>query len=230
MEKKPEENKIETPIKDEIYLIPEKGSEGSLTGRTIVYRPGELSERYNLLKAAAQDDPEHKRSFVDIELKSLKRDQALWNEEKKGYFDGIGKKYNYSQMIKQNQYVRAKANTITDDVGLINKFMQRKSHDWISKWEEDYERDYGEPYVIQDDKEAAKKEAKKLKAVEELKLLDTKKIEPIKREKEVIVPKIPEKTVEEIIKEMSEKRYQDQIKRYEKEFGRGGIVELMRPL
>jgi len=26
--------------KQEVYIIPEKGSEGSLTGRTIVYRPG----------------------------------------------------------------------------------------------------------------------------------------------------------------------------------------------
>lgn len=216
--------------KQETYLIPEKGPEGSLTGRTIVYRPGEWSERYNLLKASAEDDPERKRSFVDIELKSLKRDQAIWNEEKKGYFDGMGKKYNYSQMMKQNQYVRAKANTITDDVGLINKFMQRKTHDWISKWEEDYERDYGEPYAIQDDKEVDKKEAKKLKAIEELKLLEKEKIVPIELENEVIVPKIPEKTVEEIVKEMSEKRYQDQIKHYEKEFGRGGIAELMRPL
>ena len=216
--------------KQETYLIPEKGPEGSLTGRTIVYRPGEWSERYNLLKASAEDDPERKRSFVDIELKSLKRDQAIWNEEKKGYFDGMGKKYNYSQMMKQNQYVRAKANTITDDVGLINKFMQRKTHDWISKWEEDYERDYGEPYAIQEDKEVDKKEAKKLKAIEELKLLEKEKIVPIELENEVIEPKIPEKTVEEIVKEMSEKRYQDQIKRYEKEFGRGGIAELMRPL
>ena len=105
--------------KQETYLIPEKGPEGSLTGRTIVYKPGEWSERYNLLKAAAEDDPGHKRNFVDIELKDLKRDQALWSEEKKGYFDARGKKYNYSQMVKQNQYVKAKANTITDDANLI---------------------------------------------------------------------------------------------------------------
>lgn len=216
--------------KQETYLIPEKGPEGSLTGRTIVYRPGELSERYNLLKAAAQDDPEHKRSFVDIELKSLKRDQAIWNEEKKGYFDAMGKKYNYSQMMKQNQYVRAKANTITDDVGLINKFMKRKTHDWISKWEEDYERDYGEPYAIQDDKQVDKKEVRKQKAIEELKLLDIKKVDLIKRENEVIIPKIPEKNVTEIVKEMSEKRRLNEIETYEKEFGRGGITELMRPL
>ena len=63
--------------KQDTYLIPEKGSEGSLTGRTIVYRPGEWSERYNLLKAAAQDDPKEKRSYIDIELKDLKRDQIL---------------------------------------------------------------------------------------------------------------------------------------------------------
>ena len=215
--------------KQETYLIPEKGPEGSLTGRTFVYRPGEWSERYNLLKASAEDDPERKRSFIDIELKSLKRDQAIWNEEKKGYFDAIGKKYNYSQMMKQNQYVRAKANTITDDVGLINKFMQRKTHDWISKWEQDFESDYGYSYAPQDN-EVAKKELRKKKAIEELKLLDIKKVDPIKKENEVIIPKVPEKNVTEIVKEMSEKRRLNEIETYEKEFGRGGITELMRPL
>ena len=215
--------------KQETYLIPEKGSEGSLTGRTFVYKPGEWSERYNLLKASAEDDPERKRSFIDIELKSLKRDQAIWNEEKKGYFDAIGKKYNYSQMMKQNQYVRAKANTITDDVGLINKFMQRKTHDWISKWEQDFESDYGYSYAPQDD-EVAKKELRKKKAIEELKLLDIKKVDPIKKENEVIIPKVPEKNVTEIVKEMSEKRRLNEIETYEKEFGRGGIAELMRPV
>jgi len=44
------------------------------------------------------------------------------------------------------------------------------------------------------------------------------------------MPKIPEKTVAEIVKEMSEKRYQEQIQRYQKKFGRGGIAELMRPI
>jgi hypothetical protein len=216
--------------KQETYLIPEKGPEGSLTGRTIVYRPGEWSERYNLLKASAEDDPERKRSFVDIELKSLKRDQAIWNDEKKGYFDGIGKKYNYSQMMKQNQYVKAKANTITNDVGLINKFMQRKTHDWISKWEQDFESDYGYSYAPKDDDNVAKKELIKQKSIEKLKVINKEKEETIKQENEVIMPKIPEKTVTEIVKEMSEKRHQDQLKHYEKEFGRGGIAELMRPL
>ena len=216
--------------KQETYLIPEKGPEGSLTGRTIVYRPGEWSERYNLLKASAEDDPERKRSFIDIELKSLKRDQAIWNEEKKGYFDAIGKKYNYSQMMKQNQYVRAKANTITDDVSLINKFMQRKTHDWISKWEQDYEKEYGEPYAPQDEDLVAEKELKKQKASEELKRLNEKKVELIKPENIVIKHKASEKTVEEIVKEMSERRQLQEIELHEKEFGKGGIADLIRPV
>jgi hypothetical protein len=215
----------------ETYLIPEKGPEGSLTGRTIVYRPGEWSERYNLLKASAEDDPERKRNFIDIELKSLKRDQAIWNEKKKGYFDAMGKKYNYSQMMKQNQYVRSKASTITDDVGLINKFMQRKTHDWISKWEEDYEKDYGEPYAPKDEDLIAKKELKKQKAIEELNKLKEEKAELLELEKEpLITTQIPEKTVAEIVKEMSEKRRINEIEQYEKDFGKGGIVELMKPL
>jgi hypothetical protein len=216
--------------KQETYLIPEKGSEGSLTGRTIVYRPGEWSERYNLLKAAAQDDPKEKRSYIDIELKDLKRDQAIWNKEKKGYFDDRGKQYTYSQMIKQNQYVKAKANTITDDINLVNQFVQSKSHNWVTEWEKDYEKEYGEPYAIQDDKIIDEKELKKQKAIEELKVMNKKKEEPIKQENDVIMPKIPEKTVTEIVKEMSEKRRLIEIERYDKEFGRGGIAELMRPL
>ena len=215
--------------KQETYLIPEKGSEGSLTGRTIVYRPEELSETYNYLKAAAQDDPERKRNFIDIELKSLKRDQAIWNEEKKGYFDAMGKKYNYSQMMKQNQYVRAKANTISDDVSLINKFMQRKTHDWISKWEEDFEKDYGHPYAPQDEDLIAEKELKKQKAIAKLKLLNEEKIELPQLKKEEIITKMPEKTVEEIINERAGIRRLNEIDQYDKEFGRGGIAELMRP-
>jgi hypothetical protein len=216
--------------KQEVYIIPEKGSEGSLTGRTIIYRPGELSERYDLLKAAAEDDPGHKRNFIDIELKDLKRDQALWSQEKKGYFDARGKKYNYSQMVKQNQYVKAKANTITDNTNLVNKFLQTKGHGWISKWEEDYEKEYGESYAPQDDDLVVKKELRKQKAVEELKHLNENKIELPEFKKEEVIIKLPEKTIEEIINESAEKRRINEIEQYEKDFGKGGIVELMKPL
>lgn len=215
--------------KKEIYLIPEKGTEGSFTGRTIVYKRGELSERYNLLKAAAQDDPDEKRTYVDIELKDLKKDQAIWDQQKKGYFDARGKKYDYSQMVKQNQYVKAKANTITDDINLINKFIRVKGHDWVTKWEQDYEKDYGEPYAIQDDDLVARKELRKQKAIAELKSLNENKIELPQFKKEVIV-KFPEKTIQEIIYESAEKRRINEIEQYEKEFGKGGIVELMKPL
>jgi hypothetical protein len=215
--------------KQETYLISEKGPEGSLTGRTIVYKPGEWSERYDLLKAAAADDPEHKRNFIDIELKDLKRDHAIWSQEKKGYFDARGKKYSYSQMMKQNQYVKAKANTITDDVNLVNKFIQTKGHDWVSKWEKDYEKEYGEPYAPQDEDLVAEKELKKQKAIEELKELNEKKIE-LSEFKEEVITKLPEKTIKEIVNERAEKRRINEIEQYEKDFGKGGIVELMKPL
>jgi hypothetical protein len=108
--------------------------------------------------------------------------------------------------------------------------MQRKTHDWISKWEQDFENDYGYSYAPKDNDNVAKKELIKQKSIEKLKVMNKEKEEIIKQENEVIMPKIPEKTVTEIVKEMSEKQHQDQIKRYEKEFGRGGIAELMRPL
>ena len=133
-------------------------------------------------------------------------------------------------MMKQNQYVRAKANTITDDVSLINKFMQRKTHDWISKWEQDYEKEYGEPYAPQDDDLVAEKELKKQKASEELKRLNEKKVETIKPENKVIEHKVSEKTVKEIVKEMSETRRLQEIKQYDREFSKGGIVDLMSPV
>ena len=60
--------------------------------------------------------------------------------------------------------------------------------------------------------------------------MNKKKVEPIKQENDVIMTKIPEKTVTEIVKEMSEKRRLIEIERYDKEFGRGRIAELMRPL
>ena len=133
-------------------------------------------------------------------------------------------------MVKQNQYVKAKANTITDDTNLVNKFLQTKGHDWVSKWEEDYEREYGESYAPQDDDLVAKKELRKQKAVEELKHLNENKIELPEFKKEEIIIKLPEKTIEEIINESAEKRRINEIEQYEKDFGKGGIVELMKPL
>jgi hypothetical protein len=133
-------------------------------------------------------------------------------------------------MVKQNQYVRAKANTITDDTNLVNKFLQSKGHDWVSQWEQDYEKEYGESYAPQDDDLVAKKELKKQKAIEELKHRNEKKIELLEFKKEEVIIKLPEKTIEEIINENAEKRRINEIEQYDKEFGRGGIAELMRPL
>jgi hypothetical protein len=90
--------------------------------------------------------------------------------------------------------------------------MQRKTHDWISKWEEDYEKDYGEPYAPQNEDLIAKKELKKQKAITELKRLEEKKLESIQLEKDpLIATQIPEKTVGEIVKEMSDKRHLKEI-------------------
>ena len=57
-----------------------------------------------------------------------------------------------------------------------------------------------------------------------------KKIELPEFKKEEVIIKLPEKTIEEIINENAEKRRINEIEQYDKEFGRGGIAELMRPL
>ena len=43
----------------EIFEIPERGSDGTETGRTIIYRRGELGERWNLIKLSLSSTPTH---------------------------------------------------------------------------------------------------------------------------------------------------------------------------
>ncbi len=116
MEKKSEENKIETPIKEEekeeIYLIPEKGSEGTPTGRTIVYKRGELGECWQLIKKAAET-PEERLEIADAELRTLKREQVIYNKEKRAFMDDYGNTYQQGKEVSdKNNYIRAKAAVI----------------------------------------------------------------------------------------------------------------------
>ena len=74
-----EDKKIELPVKEEskeeVFQIPEIDSDASPTGRTIIYKRGELSERWQLLKKAAKTPEE----AVEIAL-----------SEAKGYIEKYG--------------------------------------------------------------------------------------------------------------------------------------------
>ena len=106
------EKKVELPIKEEakeeIYYIPEKGSEGTLTGRTIIYKPGELGERWRLMKKAAETDQE-RLDIADTELRSLKREQVFFNKDKGAFTDDFGNIYHGKEVNDKNNLVRAKA-------------------------------------------------------------------------------------------------------------------------
>jgi hypothetical protein len=133
-----EEKKVELPIKeeakDEVYHIPEIGSEGSLTGRTIVYKRGELGERWRLMKKAAETDQE-RLDIADTELRSLKREQVFFNKDKGAFTDDFGNIYHGKEVNDKNNLVRAKAVVILNENKIktpnyINKFMWSKSRDW----------------------------------------------------------------------------------------------------
>ena len=139
MDKKSEENKIEEPIKEEpkeeVFMTPEIGSEGTPTGRTVVYRRGELGERWRLMKKAAETDQE-RLDIADTELRHLKREQVMYNKDKKAFTDDFGNVYQQGKEVNdKNNLVRAKAVVILNENKIkipnyANKFMFSKSRDW----------------------------------------------------------------------------------------------------
>ena len=133
-----EEKKVELPIKeeanDEVYHIPEIGSEGSLTGRTIVYKRGELGERWRLMKKAAKTDQE-RLEIADTELRSLKREQVFFNKDKGAFTDDFGNIYHGKEVNDKNNLVRAKAVVILNENKIkipnyVNKFLWSKNREW----------------------------------------------------------------------------------------------------
>ena len=139
MDKKFEENKIEESIKEEpkeeVFITPEIGSEGTPTGRTVVYRRGELGERWRLMKKAAETDQE-RLDIADTELRHLKREQVMYNKDKKAFTDDFGNVYQQGEEVNdKNNLVRAKAVVILNENKIkipnyANKFMFSKSRDW----------------------------------------------------------------------------------------------------
>jgi hypothetical protein len=221
MEKKSEENKIETPIKEEekeeIYLIPEKGSDGTPTGRTIVYKRGELGERWRLMKKAAETDQE-RLDIADTELRALKREQVIYNKEKKAFMDDYGNTYQQGKEVNdKNHYVRAKAAVILNENKItipnyIDKFMFSKSRDWKEEPIDENKIDWVSA-LSQDEierqlqkKQNAKKALTQIKKVEktlekEIKL-NNEIYPPLTRAQEIrsYVESLPQPSIEQIIK------------------------------
>lgn len=215
IEEKKTELHIKEEAKDEVYYIPERGSEGSLTGRTIVYKPGELGERWRLMKKTAETD-QQRLDIADTELRSLKREQVIYNKEKKAFTDNYGNVYQQGKEVNdKNNFVRAKAVVILNENKIaipnyVNKFMFTKSRDWKEEPIDDAQVDWsaGIPQDENERQEERKQKAKK--ALAQIKKLEaptktavkSDEIYPISRSEQITnyVESLPQPSVEQIIK------------------------------
>lgn len=214
-----EEKKVELPIKeeakDEVYHIPEIGSEGSLTGRTIVYKRGELGERWRLMKKAAETDQE-RLDIADTELRSLKREQVFFNKDKGAFTDDFGNIYHGKEVNDKNNLVRAKAVVILNENKIktpnyVNKFMWSKSRDWKEEPIDETKIDWATGLTPDENERQEQKKQKAKNALAQIiKIEVTKKTEvksddeiyPLSRSEEIkrYVESLPQPSVEQIIK------------------------------
>jgi len=214
-----EEKKVELPIKeeakDEVYHIPEVGSEGSLTGRTIVYKRGELGERWRLMKKAAETDQE-RLDIADTELRSLKREQVFFNKDKGAFTDDFGNIYHGKEVNDKNNLVRAKAVVILNENKIktpnyVNKFMWSKSRDWKQDPINETQVDWATGLTPDENEKQEEKKQKAKKALAQIKKLEApirnevksnEKIYPISRSEQIksYVESLPQPSVEQIIK------------------------------
>ena len=213
------EKKVELPIKEEakeeIYYIPEKGSEGTLTGRTIIYKRGELGERWRLMKKAAETDQE-RLDIADTELRSLKREQVFFNKDKGAFTDDFGNIYHGKEVNDKNNLVRAKAVVILNENKIktpnyVNKFMWSKSRDWKEEPIDETKIDWATgltPDEIErqeQKKQRAKNALTQIKKTETIKKTEVKsddEIYPLSRSEEIkrYIEALPQPSVEQIIK------------------------------
>jgi hypothetical protein len=213
------EKKVELPIKEEakeeIYYIPEKGSEGTLTGRTIIYKPGELGERWRLMKKAAETDQE-RLDIADTELRSLKREQVFFNKDKGAFTDDFGNIYHGKEVNDKNNLVRAKAVVILNENKIktpnyVNKFMWSKSRDWKEEPIDETKIDWAtgltpDEIERQEQKKQKAKNAlaqiKKTEAIKKTEVKSDDEIYPLSRSEEIkrYIEALPQPSVEQIIK------------------------------
>jgi hypothetical protein len=118
----------------EIFETPEIGADAKPTGRTFVYRRGELGEKWRALKQTAETDQE-RLEFADTELRLLKKEQVFYNKDRSAFTDDFGNVYHGKEVNDKNNLVRAKAVVILNENKIkipnyINKFMFSKSREW----------------------------------------------------------------------------------------------------
>lgn len=213
-----EEKKVELPIEeeanDEVYHIPEIGSEGSLTGRTIVYKRGELGERWKLMKKAADTD-EERLDIADTELRPLKREQVFYNKDKGSFTDDFGNVYHGQEINDKNNLIRAKAVVILNENKIkiphyVNKFMWSKNREWKQDPINETQVDWATGMTQDENEKQEERKQKAKKALAQIKKLEaptknavkSDEIYPISRSEQITnyVESLPQPSVEQIIK------------------------------
>ena len=213
------EKKVELPIKEEakeeVYYIPERGSEGSLTGRTIVYKRGELGERWRLLKKSAETDQE-RLDIADTELRSLKREQVFYNKDKGAFTDALGNVYSGKEINDKNNLIRAKAVVILNENKIkiphyVDKFMWSKNRDWKQDPIDETQVDWATGMTQDEIERKEEKKQKAKKALGQIKKLEVPTKSEVKSDEEIYpisksdqirsyIESLPQPSVEQIIK------------------------------
>ena len=214
-EEKKTELHIKEEAKEEVYYIPERGSEGSLTGRTIVYKRGELGERWKLMKKAADTD-EERLDIADTELRPLKREQVFYNKDKGSFTDDFGNVYHGQEINDKNNLIRAKAVVILNENKIkiphyVNKFMWSKNREWKQDPINETQVDWASGMTQDENEKQEEKKQKAKKALVQIKKLEApirnevksdEEIYPISRSEQIrsYVESLPQPSVEQIIK------------------------------
>ena len=187
---------------DDYYIIPERGSEGSYTGKQLIYRRGEFGERWRLLKASAESQDE-KKHYAEYELRDIKKDQVMYDKKLGAFVDGKGNKYSGKDINKQNNIVRARMNLVIKEMGIedknyINKWMFAKNRNLNNDDEDLGEQDWAHE-SLKTDEEIAQEKRKKFKHTT---VAPAPRPTETKVEEKIIfdeTPRPPEPSVEEII-------------------------------
>jgi hypothetical protein len=198
----------------EIFETPEIGADAQPTGRTVVYRRGELGEKWKLLKKAAETD-EERLNIADTELRSLKREQVFFNKDRGAFTDDFGNVFHGNEVNDKNNLVRAKAVVILNENKIkipnyINKFMFAKSREWKEEPIDETQIDWATGMTPD---EIERQEQKKQKAKKVLAKISKpltpiatevkteKTTQPLSRAKEIrnYVESLPKPSVEQII-------------------------------
>lgn len=195
----------------EIYETPEIGADAQPTGRTFVYRRGELGERWRAMKQGAETDQE-RLDIADTELRSLKRQQVFYNKDKGAFIDDFGNVYYGKEVTDKNNLIRAKAVVILNENKIkipnyVNKFMFSKSREWKEEPIDEMQIDWATGMTPDDIERQEQKKQKAKRLLAQIKKIESSTKSEVNVDSEIhpssrseYVESLPVPTVDQIIR------------------------------